>query len=36
MKKGAYARVDVRGPVADGRGTLRWLVAPDLLDRGRR
>jgi phosphohistidine phosphatase len=36
MKKGAFARVDVRGPVADGRGTLRWLVAPDLLDRGRR
>jgi phosphohistidine phosphatase len=36
MKKGAFARVDVRGPVADGRGTLRWLIAPDLLDRGRR
>jgi phosphohistidine phosphatase SixA len=36
MKKGAFARVDVRGSVADGRGTLRWLVAPDLLDRSRR
>lgn len=36
MKKGAFARVDVRGSVADGRGTLRWLVPPDLLDRDRR
>jgi phosphohistidine phosphatase SixA len=36
MKKGAFARVDVRGTVADGRGTLRWLVPPDLLDRARR
>jgi 8-oxo-dGTP diphosphatase len=36
MKKGAFARVDVRGAVADGRGTLRWLVPPDLLDRDRR
>ena len=36
MKKGAFARVDVRGAVADGRGTMRWLIAPDLLDRGRR
>jgi phosphohistidine phosphatase SixA len=36
MKKGAFARVDVRGPVADGRGTLRWLVPPDLIDRARR
>ena len=35
MKKGAFARVDVRGPVAEGRGTLRWLVAPDLLDPGK-
>jgi len=32
MKKGAFARLDVRGPVANGRGTLRWLVPPDLLD----
>lgn len=31
MKKGAIARVDVRGAVADGRGTLRWLIPPDLL-----
>ena len=36
MKKGAFARVDVRGNVADGHGTLRWLVPPDLLDRDRR
>ena len=36
MKKGALARVDVRGRVADGRATLRWLVPPDLLDRDRR
>jgi phosphohistidine phosphatase SixA len=36
MKKGAFARVDVRGTVADGRGTLRWLVAPDLLKRAPR
>jgi phosphohistidine phosphatase len=32
MKKGAFARVDVTGPVADGRATLRWLVPPDLLE----
>ena len=36
MKKGSFARADVRGPVADGHGTLRWLVPPDLLDRERR
>ena len=36
MKKGALARVDVRGPVSAGRGTLRWLVPPDLLDGRRR
>jgi len=36
LKKGAFARVDVRGRVADGRGALRWLVSPDLLDRDRR
>jgi len=35
MKKGAFARVDVRGSIAAGRGTLRWLVPPDLLDRDR-
>jgi phosphohistidine phosphatase SixA len=32
MKKGAFARVDVQGPVASGQGTLRWLVPPDLLE----
>jgi phosphohistidine phosphatase len=36
MKKGAFARVDVKGAVAAGRGTLRWLVPPDLLGRRRR
>ncbi len=36
IKKGALARVDVRGPIADGRGNLRWLLPPDLLDRARR
>jgi phosphohistidine phosphatase SixA len=35
MKKGAFARVDVQGPVASGQGSLRWLVPPDLLE-GRR
>jgi phosphohistidine phosphatase len=32
MKKGAFARIDVRGSVADGRAALRWLIPPDLLD----
>lgn len=32
MKKGAFARIDVKGRVADGRGALRWLVPPDLLE----
>jgi phosphohistidine phosphatase len=36
MKKGAMARVDLRGNVADADGTLRWLVPPELLDRDRR
>jgi len=36
MKKGAFARIDLRGSVAEGRGTLRWLISPDLLDRERR
>ena len=36
MKKGAFARIDVKGAVADGRATLRWLVPPDLLDPERR
>lgn len=31
MKKGAFARVDLAGRVADGGGALRWLVPPDLL-----
>jgi phosphohistidine phosphatase len=35
MKKGAFARVDVVGPVASCAGTLRWLIPPDLLQ-GRR
>lgn len=35
MKKGAFARIDVRGPMTSGDGTLRWLVPPDLLE-GRR
>jgi phosphohistidine phosphatase len=35
MKKGAFARVDIRGPVASGEGTLRWLVPPDLLENRR-
>jgi phosphohistidine phosphatase SixA len=35
MKKGAFARVDVQGPVASGDGSLRWLLPPDLLE-GRR
>lgn len=36
LKKGAMARVDLRGQVADADGTLRWLVPPELLDRERR
>ncbi len=36
MKKGAFARIDLRGRAADGRATLRWLIPPDLLDRDRR
>ena len=36
MKKGAIARLDVRGRVAEGRATLRWLIPPELLDRDRR
>jgi phosphohistidine phosphatase len=36
MKKAAFVRLDVRGPVAGGDGALRWLVPPDLLDRERR
>lgn len=32
MKKGAFARIDVRGPLAADVGALRWLVPPDLLE----
>lgn len=32
MKKGALARIDLRPPVSQGDGTLRWLVPPDLLN----
>ena len=31
MRKGALARIDLPRPLATGRGTLRWLVPPDLL-----
>lgn len=31
MKKGALARVDAPAALADGSGTLRWLITPDLL-----
>lgn len=31
LKKGTLARIDLRRPVAPGRGELRWLVPPDLL-----
>lgn len=31
MRKGAFALVDVERPLEAGRGTLRWLVPPDLL-----
>lgn len=31
MKKGALARIELRGGVAAGGGTLRWLLPPDLL-----
>jgi phosphohistidine phosphatase len=31
MKKGAIARVDVRGGVRSGSGVLRWLLPPDLV-----
>lgn len=30
LKKGAFARIDVDGPLEPGAGTLRWLVPPDL------
>ena len=31
MPKGALARVDIERPLRAGRGTLHWLVPPDLL-----
>jgi len=31
MRKGAYARVDVGRPFAMGRGTLRYLLPPELI-----
>jgi phosphohistidine phosphatase len=31
MRKGALARIDIERPLEAGRGTLRWLVPPDLL-----
>jgi len=31
LKKGALARIDTSLPLRAGRGTLRWLVPPDLL-----
>jgi phosphohistidine phosphatase SixA len=31
MKKGAMARIDLPGDVAGDGGTLRWLIAPELL-----
>jgi phosphohistidine phosphatase SixA len=34
MKKGALARLDLRGELAPGAATLRWLLPPELLPRG--
>jgi phosphohistidine phosphatase len=31
MRKGAFARLEIRGAVATGRATLRWLIPPDAL-----
>jgi len=36
MRKGAFARIDAERPLASGGGTLRWLVAPDLLESRRK
>jgi phosphohistidine phosphatase len=33
MRKGAFARIEVDRPLRPGRGTLRWLIPPDLLTR---
>lgn len=32
LKKGAIVRIDASLPLRSGRGTLRWLVPPDLVD----
>lgn len=34
MRKGAFARIEVPRPFQPGAGTLRWLIAPDLLRPG--
>ena len=34
MRKGAFIRIDVAGPLYPGRGILRWLLPPDLLPGG--
>lgn len=31
MRKGAMVRIDISPPLGPGRGVLRWLVPPDLL-----
>jgi phosphohistidine phosphatase len=31
MRKGALARIDIGRPLGPGRGTLRWLLPPELL-----
>jgi len=31
MRKGAFARIEAHRPFRPGSGTLRWLIAPDLL-----
>lgn len=31
LKKGALARVDVSRPLAEGAGTLRWLLPPEVI-----
>ena len=32
VKKGAIVRIDAAMPLRPGRGTLRWLVPPDIVD----
>jgi phosphohistidine phosphatase len=31
MRKGAFARIEVEGPLEPGAGTLRWMIPPDAL-----